>query len=155
MDNKRKRDTSEKRVVKRFQPELFDSEDEEEMCRIADEVEMWGEDDNFEELLAQAFDNWEEQNAQEVEKRQPTTKINQHGQGKTLNRDVHLNLSDIQPQTTSKTQGISQQQQRTDSQQQRTDDQQQHIDKQQQERDGLQQETNGQQQSTNNQQQRM
>ena len=146
MDNKRKRDISEKRVVKRFQPELFDSEDEEEMCRIADEVEMWGEDDNLEELMAQAVDNWEQQNAQEVEKIEPTTKINQQGQGKTLNRDVQRNLSDIPPQTTSKTQGIGQQQQGTDGQQQRSDEQQQGTDGQQHRVDEQQQHIDGQQQ---------
>ena len=38
MPKKRPLQDNENRSSKRFQPQLFDSEDEEEMCRIADEL---------------------------------------------------------------------------------------------------------------------
>ena len=56
---KRKLQDSDDRRSKRFQPELFDSEDEEEMCRIADEVELWSGDEEWEEDMAQAVNDYE------------------------------------------------------------------------------------------------
>ena len=57
---KRKLQDGDDRRSKRFQPELFDSEDEEEMCRIADEVELWSGDEEWEELMVKAVDNYEQ-----------------------------------------------------------------------------------------------
>ena len=145
MDKKRKRDISEKRIVKRFQPELFDSEDEEEMCRIADEVEMWGEDDNLEELMAQTVDSYEELMSQAVENKEHAKEVNQYGQGKPLSRNAHRTASDNPQHTVGQTQRMDDQQQGMDGQQQIYDGQQQGMDGAPRERDGLQQVMDGQQ----------
>ena len=60
MSKKRPLQDQENRSSKRFQPELFDSEDEDEMCRIADEVELWSGDEDWEQCMAQAVDNFEQ-----------------------------------------------------------------------------------------------
>ena len=56
---KRKLQDADDRRAKRFQLELFVSEDEEEMCRIADNVELWNGDEEWEKLTAKSVDNYE------------------------------------------------------------------------------------------------
>ena len=60
MATKRKVENLDEKPSKRFQPELFDSEDEEDMCKAADDAEMWSGDEDWEELMSEAVDNYEQ-----------------------------------------------------------------------------------------------
>ena len=85
MPKKRPLQDNENRSSKRFQPELFDSEDEEEMCRIADEVEQWSGDEDWEELMSRAVDNYEQTFPKQTSPKQTfpkqTLPLDQFGQG--------------------------------------------------------------------------
>ena len=94
MPKKRPLQDKENRSSKRFQPELFDSEDEDEMCRIADEVDLWSGDEDWEELMSRAVDNYEQtfpkQNSPKQTFPKQTLPLDQFGQGQPSSHNAQL-----------------------------------------------------------------